>query len=45
MFFNRPFSLSWFIWLFCTGVSIGCVTSVKWVGLFTVALVGLVSII
>jgi len=41
---KNPFSLNWWISLACTGASIGLVTSVKWVGLFTVALVGLYTI-
>ncbi|KAI8094797.1 Dolichyl-phosphate-mannose-protein mannosyltransferase-domain-containing protein [Thamnidium elegans] len=37
---NRPFSLSWWGWISALGMSLGCVLSVKWVGLFAVALAG-----
>jgi dolichyl-phosphate-mannose-protein mannosyltransferase len=40
-FRHDPFSDGWWFWMAATGASIGCVTSIKWVGLFAIALVGL----
>ncbi|KAI8141008.1 Dolichyl-phosphate-mannose-protein mannosyltransferase-domain-containing protein [Fennellomyces sp. T-0311] len=38
---NESFSEKWWLWLSLTGFSLGCVLSVKWVGLFAIALVGI----
>eukprot|EP00833_Pecoramyces_ruminatium_P010431 jgi/Orpsp1_1/1184463/evm.model.c7180000089631.1 len=41
---ENPFSLNWWLTLAGTGASLGMVLSIKWVGLFSVALVGLYTI-
>ena len=41
---DHSFSSGWWLTLLLTGVSIGLVSSVKWVGFFTMALVGLYTI-
>ncbi|KAK7208552.1 O-mannosyl transferase [Myxozyma melibiosi] len=41
---NQQFSKGWYFWMTFTGVNIGCVTSVKWVGMLTTALVGIYTI-
>jgi dolichyl-phosphate-mannose-protein mannosyltransferase len=41
---KAPLSPDWFLWLLNTGISLGLVVSVKWVGLFTIAIVGLHTI-
>lgn len=41
---GTPFSKQWHRWMFATGISLGCVSSIKWVGFFTVASVGVITI-
>lgn len=41
---NEPFTESWWIWLILSGLSLGAVASCKWVGLFTIATVGVSTI-
>lgn len=41
---RNPFSLKWWLYLFCTGLSLGCVCSVKMVGFFVTALVGIYTV-
>jgi dolichyl-phosphate-mannose-protein mannosyltransferase len=38
---HRPFTEGWWAWLVLTGLALGAVVSCKWVGLFTIATVGL----
>ncbi|KAF8931820.1 hypothetical protein BGZ58_007386 [Dissophora ornata] len=38
---HDPFSDDWFVWLFLTGAGLGLSLSVKWVGLFIVATIGI----
>ncbi|KAI0092678.1 glycosyltransferase family 39 protein [Irpex rosettiformis] len=38
---QEPFTDSWWTWLALTGLSLGATVSCKWVGLFTIATIGL----
>ncbi|GAA6010077.1 hypothetical protein JCM10207_007548 [Rhodosporidiobolus poonsookiae] len=40
-----PFSRRWWIWLSLTGLALGAVVSCKWVGLFTIATIGLYTVV
>ncbi|KAK6464021.1 Dolichyl-phosphate-mannose-protein mannosyltransferase-domain-containing protein [Scheffersomyces coipomensis] len=40
-FRKQPFSQDWWIWLIATGVSLSCVISTKYVGVFTFVTIGL----
>lgn len=39
-----PFSRRWWVWLTLTGLALGAVVSCKWVGLFTIATIGILTI-
>ncbi|RGB37070.1 glycosyltransferase family 39 protein [Rhizophagus diaphanus] len=41
---TRPFKFWWWVWLAMTGVGLGLTVSCKWVGLFTIAHIGLSTI-
>ena len=38
---HEPFTSSWWTWLTLSGLSLGAVVSCKWVGLFTIATLGI----
>ncbi|KAG8218174.1 glycosyltransferase family 39 protein, partial [Butyriboletus roseoflavus] len=42
---QEPFTEQWWTWLILTGLSLGAVLSCKWVGLFTVATVGVCTVL
>jgi dolichyl-phosphate-mannose-protein mannosyltransferase len=41
---QQPFTESWWTWLTLSGLSLGAVVSCKWVGLFTIATIGVNTI-
>ncbi|WAQ84539.1 hypothetical protein PtA15_5A109 [Puccinia triticina] len=41
---KRTFTRTWWVWLSLTGLSLGLVLSSKWIGLFTITAVGLLTI-
>jgi dolichyl-phosphate-mannose-protein mannosyltransferase len=42
---EKAFGPAWWFWLAATGLSLGATVSVKWVGLFTIAWVGSLTIL
>jgi dolichyl-phosphate-mannose-protein mannosyltransferase len=42
---SRAFGLSWWFWLAMTGLGLGMTVSIKWVGLFTIAWVGAITLV
>ncbi|KAI9028231.1 Dolichyl-phosphate-mannose-protein mannosyltransferase-domain-containing protein [Phycomyces nitens] len=41
---NKPFQFWWYTWLALTGLGLGLTVSCKWVGLFTIATIGMSTI-
>lgn len=41
---HRPFRFWWYFWLTLTGLGLGLTVSCKWVGLFTIATIGVSTI-
>ncbi|KAF4471401.1 dolichyl-phosphate-mannose- mannosyltransferase [Fusarium albosuccineum] len=42
---EKAFQLSWWFWLVLTGLGLGITVSIKWVGLFTIAWVGALTLV
>lgn len=42
---SKAFSPAWWFWLAMTGLGLGATVSVKWVGLFTIAWVGSLTVL
>ena len=42
---SKAFDANWWFWLACTGLGLGATVSVKWVGLFTIAWVGSLTVL
>ncbi|KAL7322985.1 hypothetical protein PS15p_210952 [Mucor circinelloides] len=41
---RKPFQFWWYVWLFMTGLGLGLTVSCKWVGLFTIATIGMSTV-
>lgn len=42
---EKAFQLSWWFWLAMSGLGLGITASIKWVGLFTIAWVGSLTLV
>jgi dolichyl-phosphate-mannose-protein mannosyltransferase len=42
---SRAFDPEWWLWLVMTGLGLGITASIKWVGLFTIAWVGSLTVV